>query len=322
MRQQKKDILKTVNKKHILATHGIANKGFSGLRSLVIRFNFCNGGQERSPQSLTSHTARTLTPNEKCEIQYIKMGDWRTLHLFDKSRYIKEIVPIIKDFDTYLSVFLNEERLRWLNSFSIPSEEILKETTKLVSELIDGLSSHPKLKELSRVKIRNIDNYYSHREKFISRRQSSIEFFEYLIIETIFSSVADFNPHFILGKSIFEGCIDTKLNSVAKELSSKLTLQNDDSILDLIDGGIINWLSREDVEMLYLDKENILPCNDESSNYVNEFKEFLKIAYERNLGLISMRNPRESDLKSLKNSSDEIIKIVRKGNFKHIVIQD
>ena len=41
-------------------THNIANKGFSGLRSSVFRFNFCNGGQERSPQSLTSHTAGTL----------------------------------------------------------------------------------------------------------------------------------------------------------------------------------------------------------------------------------------------------------------------
>ena len=46
--------------KHQLATHGIANKGFSGLRSSVFRFKFCNGGQERSPQSLTSHTAGTL----------------------------------------------------------------------------------------------------------------------------------------------------------------------------------------------------------------------------------------------------------------------
>lgn len=44
----------------MLATHGIANKGVSGMRSLVFRSNFCNGGQERSPQSLTSHTARTL----------------------------------------------------------------------------------------------------------------------------------------------------------------------------------------------------------------------------------------------------------------------
>ena len=39
-------------------THGIANKGFSGLRSFVSRFNFTNGGYERSPQSLTCPTVR------------------------------------------------------------------------------------------------------------------------------------------------------------------------------------------------------------------------------------------------------------------------
>lgn len=38
-------------------THGIANKGFSGFRSIVSRLNFSNGGYERSPQSLTCHTA-------------------------------------------------------------------------------------------------------------------------------------------------------------------------------------------------------------------------------------------------------------------------
>jgi hypothetical protein len=42
------------------STHGIANKGVIALRSSVVRSNFCKGGQERSPQSLTSHTARTL----------------------------------------------------------------------------------------------------------------------------------------------------------------------------------------------------------------------------------------------------------------------
>jgi hypothetical protein len=40
-----------------LPTHNIANKGFSGMRRFVVRFDFCNGGQERSPQYLTGHTA-------------------------------------------------------------------------------------------------------------------------------------------------------------------------------------------------------------------------------------------------------------------------
>jgi len=38
---------------YVLATtRGIANKGFSGLRNSVVRFNFCNGGYERSPHPL------------------------------------------------------------------------------------------------------------------------------------------------------------------------------------------------------------------------------------------------------------------------------
>lgn len=41
---------------HDSTTHGIANKGFSGIRGNVSRFNFGNGGYERSPQSLTGHT--------------------------------------------------------------------------------------------------------------------------------------------------------------------------------------------------------------------------------------------------------------------------
>jgi hypothetical protein len=41
-------------------TYGIANKGVSGLPSLVSRLHACVGGYERSPQSLTSHTAGTL----------------------------------------------------------------------------------------------------------------------------------------------------------------------------------------------------------------------------------------------------------------------
>jgi hypothetical protein len=38
-----------------MPTHGIANKGFSGMLSFVSRINFGNGVYERSPKSLTCH---------------------------------------------------------------------------------------------------------------------------------------------------------------------------------------------------------------------------------------------------------------------------
>jgi hypothetical protein len=47
-------------------THGKANKGFSGLQSVVSRIKFTNGGYERSPQSLTCLTAGTLCVMLNC----------------------------------------------------------------------------------------------------------------------------------------------------------------------------------------------------------------------------------------------------------------
>jgi hypothetical protein len=250
------------------------------------------------------------------------MGDWRTLHLFDKAKYIKEVVPMVRNFKDFLPVFLNENRSRRLNGFSKPAEEIIAGMSTFVSELSDDLSAHPELTKLCQVTNKNYDTFYSKKENFIRQRQDSIELFEYLIIDTIFSSVAYFNPYFVLGKRVFEGFIEVKSNSIAQALTTKITSQNDNSILDVIDGGIINWLSSEEVELLHLDKESILPLNEESNNYLDEFKTFLEYAHERNLGLISLRNPRESDLINLKNDPDEIIRIVKNHNFKHIIVVD
>lgn len=253
------------------------------------------------------------------------MGNRRTLHLFDKSKYIKEVVPIVRNLESYLPAFLNEERLRWLGGFSHPIDNVLNDTIKFVSELNEELNIHIELIKINERK--NDENYdcFTKRKReefegFIRLRQCSIEFFEYLLIETIFSTVVGFNPHFILGKNLFESYIETKKNSISEELTFRITTQHQGAILDLIDGGIINWLSKEEVELLYLDRDNISHSNEESIDYVNEFKEFLKMAFERNLGLISLRNPREYDLCKLQNNSNSIENFVRNSNFKYIII--
>ncbi len=43
-------------KKHERITKAICNKGFSGNPSILPRLNFCVGGQESSPQSLTAYS--------------------------------------------------------------------------------------------------------------------------------------------------------------------------------------------------------------------------------------------------------------------------
>jgi len=41
-------------------TRGIANKGFSGMRRVVVRFNFSWNLTGNRPQSLTGHTATVM----------------------------------------------------------------------------------------------------------------------------------------------------------------------------------------------------------------------------------------------------------------------
>jgi hypothetical protein len=248
------------------------------------------------------------------------MGDWRTLHFFDKTKYINEVVPKVRNIETYLTDFLNEDRTRRLNRFLVPKEEIIKQTKELVSELDEELNYHPILIELNKVKNKKYENYTVHRDVFIRNNQPAIEFFEFLIIETIFANVADYNPHFLLGKRAFEGSIETENNSISYELLEKIRFQDQCSILDLIDGGIINWLSAEEVQMLHMDEHKIKPSNTESLDYVNEFKEFLKYASEKNLGLISLRNPKESDLINLRDDDSNRIEFTKKTTFNYIIV--
>jgi hypothetical protein len=46
--------------KHESTTHGISNKGFSGMRRVVARFNFLCNLIENHPQSLTGHTVNVM----------------------------------------------------------------------------------------------------------------------------------------------------------------------------------------------------------------------------------------------------------------------
>ncbi|MBL3658637.1 hypothetical protein [Fulvivirga sediminis] len=253
------------------------------------------------------------------------MGDWRTLHLFDSNRYKEEVVPAIKDIRNYLSNFLTESRLKWLNGFGSDKDEIIHQTIQFISELNLDLSIHPKLKEIQKQKLNEPYKDYIKRstsglDDFRKSKLNAIEFFEFLLSETIFSTVSNFNPYFVLGKRIFESCIETKKNTIAEELTNKIVSHEIGSILDLVDGGIINWLDSNEVKMLHLDLDNIMSSDNESEGYVYEFKIFIKWAYENNLGLISLRNPSETYLSQLQKVERDKFVFDKSNNFKSIII--
>ena len=60
--------------------------------------------------------------------------------------------------------------------------------------------------------------------------------------------------------------------------------------------GISNWITNEDVELLYLDKENLY---FEGDTYATEFMTLLEIAQKNKLGLIMGIDMRECTLELL-----------------------
>ena len=177
------------------------------------------------------------------------MGDWRTLHFFDEDRYIQKIVPLVKNGQDYITSFSTDYRLKWFDSFNIDRKEIINQTVDFITELSYDLRIHSELKRIDERKTNESFNQYIQRStselgNFRNSKKYAIEAFEFLLIETIFSTVSNFNPYFSLGKGIFESYVKTKKDSIAQELCNRIVSQEQGSILDMIDGGIINWLSK------------------------------------------------------------------------------
>lgn len=252
------------------------------------------------------------------------MGDWRTLHFFDDRKYKEEIAPRVTDIESYLSDFLDEYRLSWLDGYR-DREEVLRNTIAFVPELNAELNIHPALLKIQKRKPDEVYDDFIRRknrdfEQFFSANQSNLEFFEFILIETIFSSVADFNPHFKLGKWLIESIIGAKKGSIAEELLGLITGSREGGILDLVDGGIINWLSQEEVELLFLDRENIFCKDHKFPGYLKEFKDFLQMAAKNQCGLITLRNPDEYRLSHLQPSPNPNEAFIKKAGFKNILI--
>lgn len=230
------------------------------------------------------------------------MGEWNTLHLFDKEKYMDEIVPQVKDaghyFERNLKRMSEDCRLKRLVNYCPSKEEYIN----FVKELNDEL------------------NMYGGQSNY----SSVAEFHKDRLIENIFSSVAYFFPYFILGKRIFTGAVKAKANSVAEELTRAIMYSNSnrETVLDIYDHGVRNWLDKYDVELLYFDLDNIHATTRDGDEYVDNFKAFVGLAYQNNLGLITLREPCESTLSRLSPISEKFINYITENDIGSVVMKD
>ncbi len=233
------------------------------------------------------------------------MGDWNTLHLFDFDKFKTKIVPQLSNIE-YLEQATNNQTFKSFRRF--PNKKELLQVVDCVNQFDIDFRKHPNMYDKNiYTRKENETNYQvelrvnKHEENYQRQLINEIDILSIIIQIKCFEHCAFYNPHFILGRRIFSSALDFKSNSIAEEICHKII----DQELMFYNCGvnqIINWISNEELQLLYLDIENILPKKPEDEDYIKGFKTFVDIAYKNKLGFITLSNINEDVIKMIKNN--------------------
>lgn len=224
------------------------------------------------------------------------MGYWSTLHLFDDKKFYKEVVPVLKGETGNL----NHECYEFLKSHVQGSithlskrdiNNLVEQTIKkinAISNLLDKTfktnSEFQKNKDYDsqRHYLNDLDGYYDF-----------CKFFEYYV----FLTCSDFFPHLPLGKGGLFRNFEINVKTLSYSIIGALDNRNEFLWGDGM--GITNWITNEEVQYLYLDKENLhFDDNERAESFIS----LLEVAYENNLGFIRGVDMREDRLELLPNN--------------------
>jgi hypothetical protein len=226
------------------------------------------------------------------------MATYYTLHVFDSEKYFKSVLPKMKTDKIYLSKYMETDAFKL---FTYRYDRIKKTTIDEFQEFLKNLS---------------IDG-----QTYSGDFQSlSIPYGFYKLIEIIiFSECAIFSPYFHLGKNAVENKLKFAVkNTLAEEITNKLSNCGDYSIFGYESFGIYNWLTKDDVELLYLDLDKIIPRN-EIDDYSRVLKIMITEAYRDKLGLICCKEPIYGYHCHLKNDSANLQRFKAFSNQKYFV---
>jgi len=235
------------------------------------------------------------------------MGDWNTLHHFDDKKFYSQIVPDFKSKGQLIRKYFNSEFGKYIAYGNDKNNERIAEILKFSKLLNESFKVHETLldiqkreKGINEVYADFIKNRYRDEAEFQNANGHIIEDINHILTLMIFSECAAFNPHLILGRKIFTGNIKAKPKSIAQDIISKFTDNERGSIFYSSMSncnGFINWLTNEELQILWLDKESIYSRDEDSDKYFSDFCTFIEIALDNNLGVISGTNMNERILK-------------------------
>jgi hypothetical protein len=254
------------------------------------------------------------------------MSDWNTLHLFNSKVFHSKIVPDLKGDGIILSKYFNSTLGRSILYDNSNSKERIDKIIAFCNDLDPQFKCH-KAKYSLETRKRKISESYEDFRKNISEEEKDFEDKYNNVIDDlsmilpliIFAECAIYNPHLILGRRTFSGCIHGKKGSIAENCCDKIICRDKGSLFISGSGGIINWLTNEDVQLLALDKDNLFADSDETNSYLIDFLNFLQLALENDYGFISVTNINESTIQMIEKPKFSIEVDMVKMGFESVI---
>ncbi|PBJ13614.1 hypothetical protein [Flavobacterium sp. ACN6] len=221
------------------------------------------------------------------------MGYWCSLHLFDDRKFYREVVPQLKgeagDLTEASREFLKHY---FVGGISHLSEEkinsLIEQNNQSVISISKAMNQTFKIHD----EFEKITDYES-QKLFLGKLEWHYEFSKFLEYY-LFKTCADYNPHLGLGKGGVSRNFTINSKTVTCNIIDELDNWNDFLLQDGM--GIANWITHEDVELLFLDKENL---HFEDNERAESFLELLDIAYKNKLGFIIGIDMQERQLELL-----------------------
>jgi hypothetical protein len=234
------------------------------------------------------------------------MGQWNTLHLFDEDKFYKKVVDSFKNDSNFLKGYFNNE----LGPFLIEApetfrDERIEEIMKISKRMSEDFKNYPEL-----IKYRKEPSW---NQRFFSQE---LEDMRKLLFIIVFSNCALSFPYFKLGYRLMTSYIGFEgENTDIEKLVHKIKFNVEEGGIFPGEMGIRNWLSRNEVVAILENYDNIKPNlssiearshNNFAKIYVDEFKEFLKVAKDNGLGLISCLDADIESFKKIKPVGERI----------------
>lgn len=234
------------------------------------------------------------------------MGQWNTLHLFDEEIFYKKVVDSFKNDSKFLKKYFNNE----LGPFLIEDPETLKEERiESIMEISKRMSND----------FRNYPEIIQYRKEpnwskwFFSQE---LEDLRDLLFVIVFSNCALPFPYFKLGYRLITSYIGFEGEDTdVEKLVHKIRYNIEEDGIFPGEMGIRNWLNKNEVVQILENYHDIKPnlrSNEARSHnkfakiYVDEFEEFLKVAKDNGLGLISCLDADIESFKKIKSIGEKI----------------